>query len=201
MSYVEQHLLPAEEIRYRAHIHKITYIGPALLSAVLVPTGIAVIALTTADAVGALTILLGLVPLLGAYIAYTSSEFAITNKRVVMKTGWIQRRTLETLLSKIEGISVEQGVLARVLGYGTITITGTGGTQEPFPNIADPLEFRRQVQAQVTSSEDSRAALASAGAGTPPREERDCPFCAERILTRARVCKHCGREVEPSHAS
>ncbi len=31
---------------------------------------------------------------------------------------------------------------------------------------------------------------------TSDRSERDCPWCAERILARARVCKHCGREVE-----
>jgi predicted RNA-binding Zn-ribbon protein involved in translation (DUF1610 family) len=27
------------------------------------------------------------------------------------------------------------------------------------------------------------------------REERDCPYCAERILVRAKVCKHCGRDL------
>jgi predicted RNA-binding Zn-ribbon protein involved in translation (DUF1610 family) len=29
------------------------------------------------------------------------------------------------------------------------------------------------------------------------RVERDCPYCAERILARAKVCKHCGRDVVP----
>jgi hypothetical protein len=38
------------------------------------------------------------------------------------------------------------------------------------------------------------AAMPSA---VPVREERDCPFCAEPILKKARVCKHCGRDVEP----
>ena len=33
--------------------------------------------------------------------------------------------------------------------------------------------------------------------GGEPREERECPYCAERILKKARVCKHCGRDVEP----
>lgn len=30
----------------------------------------------------------------------------------------------------------------------------------------------------------------------PVRDERDCPFCAEPILKKARVCKHCGRDVD-----
>jgi hypothetical protein len=39
------------------------------------------------------------------------------------------------------------------------------------------------------------AALKTTPAETRP--ERECPFCAERILARAKVCKHCGRDVEP----
>lgn len=34
-------------------------------------------------------------------------------------------------------------------------------------------------------------------AAAPVREERECPFCAEPILKKAKVCKHCGRDVEP----
>lgn len=29
------------------------------------------------------------------------------------------------------------------------------------------------------------------------RHERECPYCAEPILKKARVCKHCGRDVKP----
>ena len=43
-------------------------------------------------------------------------------------------------------VRVDQGLLGRLLGYGTIVVTGTGGTNEPFASIANPLEFRRQVQ-------------------------------------------------------
>mgnify|MGYP003575375673 CR=1 FL=1 len=196
MAYVDEHLLPGEEVRHRAHIHKINYIAPAVASMILVPLGIGTMLYADMGLVGPLVALLGLIPLVGAYISYTSSEFAVTNKRVIIKTGWIQRNTLETLLGKIEAISVDQSVLGRFLGYGTITITGTGGTEERFQNIADPLDFRRQVQAQVTAPDDARIAFATAGQ-SQPREERDCPYCAERILTRAKVCKHCGRDVVP----
>lgn len=27
------------------------------------------------------------------------------------------------------------------------------------------------------------------------RDEVECPYCAERILARAKVCKHCGKQV------
>jgi uncharacterized membrane protein YdbT with pleckstrin-like domain len=80
------------------------------------------------------------------FIQQATSEFVITNKRVIIKLGIISRKTLEMNLHKIESVNVEQGMLARLLGYGTITIIGTGGTRESFADIADPLMFRRKFQ-------------------------------------------------------
>ena len=200
MSYIKSQLLPGEQIRYRGHLHRIIFV-PAGAFAVL-----AVLALVIAMQSGDWPLFWGLaIPALVAYvwaqIIYTTSEFAITNKRVVIKVGWLRRRTVETMLSKVEGINVDQSVLGRLLGYGSIVITGTGGTAEPFRNIGNPFEFRRQVQAQVSAAEDERSPYrASEPPPAPPvvmREERDCPYCAERVLARARVCKHCGRDIEP----
>jgi uncharacterized membrane protein YdbT with pleckstrin-like domain len=75
-----------------------------------------------------------------------SDEFAITNKRIIVKTGLISRKTLEMNLNKIESVNVDQSILGRMLGYGTITIIGTGGTREEFPNISNPIEFRKKFQ-------------------------------------------------------
>jgi uncharacterized membrane protein YdbT with pleckstrin-like domain len=201
MGYVDEHLLPGEQVQYRAHIHKIVFIWPILLSVIVLLVSISLFGAAMPE-LGGLLLLLAAVPLVWAYIAFHSSEFAVTDRRVIIKVGWIRRRTLETMLGKVEGIGVDQTVLGRLLGFGTITVTGTGGTKEPFANIADPLEFRRQVQAQVAGVDDYRR-VPAAPAATPiagsaaPRDERDCPYCAERILKRARVCKHCGRDVEP----
>lgn len=210
MSYIKSQLLPGEHIRYRGHLHGMIFV-PAGAFAVL-----AVLTLVFAMQSGEWPLFYGLaVPAVVAYlwaqILYSTSEFAVTNKRVVIKVGWLSRRTVETMLSKVEGINVEQSLLGRLLGYGSIVITGTGGTQEPFRNIGNPFEFRRQVQAQVSAAEDERSpyrrtpdsipapALPPTPAASPiqMREERDCPYCAERVLTRARVCKHCGRDIEP----
>src|SRR5688572_31727842 len=197
MSYIESQLLPGETIRNRGHLHRSLF-APAFIFATL-----AVLSLVIVLQSGDWPLFWGLaVPAVVGYIwaqiVYTTSEFAVTNKRVVIKVGWLRRRTVETMLSKVEGINVEQSIIGRLLGYGSIIITGTGGSQEPFRNIGDPFEFRRQVQAQVSAAEDQKGPLRSfEGAPVPMREERDCPYCAERVLARARVCKHCGREIEP----
>jgi uncharacterized membrane protein YdbT with pleckstrin-like domain len=195
MGYVEDHLLPNEEIVHRAHLHKIVYLVPLLVALTVIFIAVPAFA-TDKYTWAAAALAVALVPLVYAQIKYTSSEFAVTNKRVIIKVGFIQRRTLETLLNKVEGIEVHQSILGRMLDSGTIVVTGTGGTREQFAHIAAPLEFRRQVQAQVTTGDP----IATLQNWALSRDERECPFCAELILKRARVCKHCGKDVEPQMA-
>ena len=77
-----------------------------------------------------------------------SDEFVITNKRTICKIGLFSRKTFEMNLNKIESVNVDQSFMGRILGYGTITIIGTGGTREAFPDIADAVEFRKKFQEQ-----------------------------------------------------
>ena len=84
--------------------------------------------------------------LLGPAIIRWSSEFVITTRRIIIKTGFISRNTFEMNLSKIESVNVDQSFMGRIFGYGSMTIIGTGGTKESFHNISKPLEFRKAFQ-------------------------------------------------------
>ena len=198
MSYLDDHLLAGERIVYRAKLHWTIFLTSIVVVLLGVALGILLQVLEPAYSyAGAALAGVGLLLAIGPAIQYISSEFAVTDKRVLGKVGFIERESDETLLSKIEAIAVDQGVIGRILGFGTVTITGTGGTQERFPRISEPLEFRRQIQSQIIALDERRGSQ-PAGAAAEPREsrvERDCPYCAERILARARVCKHCGRDV------
>ncbi len=79
-------------------------------------------------------------------IQMNTQEFAITNKRVIIKVGLISRRTLEMNIDKIETVNVNQSIGGRIFGFGTITVVGTGGTREVFRCIKEPLEFRKEFQ-------------------------------------------------------
>lgn len=81
-----------------------------------------------------------------AWLERWLSEYVITNRRIIIKTGFIARNTFEMNLSKIESVNVEQSIMGRILNYGSITIIGSGGTRETFHNIAHPLEFRKSFQ-------------------------------------------------------
>lgn len=80
------------------------------------------------------------------FIQRSLSEFVITNRRIIIKTGFIARSTFEMNLSKIESVNVDQSVMGRIFNYGSITIIGTGGTRESFNNISKPLLFRKAFQ-------------------------------------------------------
>ena len=147
MSYVDSNLLPNEQITYRASLHPIIYAFPAMVLVVALLAALGGGGWIAGAAIG----VIGFVLFLPPWIRSVSSEFAITNKRVLIKVGLIRRHSLELLLQKVEGIGVDQGVLGRILGYGTITVSGVGGTKEAFRMISNPLEFRRQVQANLTS--------------------------------------------------
>jgi len=79
-------------------------------------------------------------------LAFASSELVITDKRVLIKTGIVSRQTLEMFIARIESVAVQQDVLGRMFGYGTVTIRGMGGSEEAFEAIARPIEFRNAVQ-------------------------------------------------------
>lgn len=142
MGYIESSLLPGERIVARAHLHRIVFLK-ALIAGV---TGVAV--MYWQPAAGAAIAVAGLAMAIPPFITAKSSEFGVTDKRVVIKTGVVRRRTVELLLRQIEAISVDQTVAGRLFNFGSITLSGTGGVKETFENIARPLEFRRHIQAQ-----------------------------------------------------
>ncbi len=144
MGFVERNLLPNEQVTYRASLHWIIY----LLPVIVLLAGVA-LALVIGGIAGVVVGATGLLLMIPPWVKSSSSEFAITNKRVVIKVGLIRRHSLELLLQKVEGIGVDQGIIGRILGYGTITVSGVGGTKEAFQRISNPLEFRRQVQASL----------------------------------------------------
>jgi uncharacterized membrane protein YdbT with pleckstrin-like domain len=155
MGYVDENLITDEVVTFRGQLHWVRLLGPALIAAagigLIVVLGNYVDPSTTAFRVGALILfLLGSFPLIKSLIERRAAEFAITNKRVIFKEGFVQRRTAEMFLSKIESVGVDQTILGRVFGYGSIVLRGTGGSSEPFHKISHPLEFRRQIQEQIS---------------------------------------------------
>jgi uncharacterized membrane protein YdbT with pleckstrin-like domain len=142
MGYVDSNLNPGESVVYRTSLHWIIYLAPVML------VGFGVVLAFGQTTAGLAILGLGLVLGLASWIRQMSSEFAVTTARVIVKIGFLSRRTIEINLSRVESIQVDQSLFGRMLNYGTIMVIGTGGTKEPFTLIAAPLAFRHAVQAQ-----------------------------------------------------
>lgn len=153
MSYVESSLIPGEQVLYKTGLHWIVLFWPAFFGAILALIGLPLLFAGEMPMAGIFFLTVaGTVVLLG-YLARKATEMAVTNKRIIIKVGLLSRRTFELLLSKVESIGVQEGLLGRMFGYGSVVVHGTGGTPEPFKNVAHPLEFRRQVQQRVVDFE------------------------------------------------
>jgi len=94
---------------------------------------------------GVLIVIVGILSAIGHTITYKTSEFAVTNRRVIMKQGFIRRKTMELMLGKVDSLAVNQGILGRIFGFGTVRVTVATEKQD-FVFLANPFEFRRQVQ-------------------------------------------------------
>jgi len=142
-AYVDSNLMPGERVIYRGAVHWIIYLSPVAILAF----GLAWAA-TGGGRIGIYLAALGLIAGLVAWIQQTSSEFAVTTSRVIVKTGFLSRKTVEINLARIESVSVEQGLVGRLLNFGTMVVVGTGGTKEHFTLIDNPAGFRHAVQSE-----------------------------------------------------
>ena len=149
MGYVERHLLAGERVVYKTRLHWVLFVKPALV--VLAGIILMVLLRQVQDPpwlwmFGAAVVLIGLVWAFVHYVEVMTSEFAVTTSRLILKVGLISRYTTELLLAKVESIGVQQGLIARLLNYGDLTVTGTGGAREIFRRVRDPIGFRNHVQ-------------------------------------------------------
>ena len=154
MGYVENSLGPGERVAARGTLHWWIFIHGSVVTTIgvgLVLSGHGELAL-----IGGVVMVVGLASVLGAYINHISTELAVTNRRVIAKFGFIRRRTIELNHGKVEGFHVDQGVLGRMLNFGTVTVTGTGGMQTPIPLISDPLRFRALAMQQIDETQNHR---------------------------------------------
>jgi uncharacterized membrane protein YdbT with pleckstrin-like domain len=153
MSYAQSVLQPGEAIVATGHLHWIIY----RWAIVFLIAGAALLWLErvywpSSDVVNVTAITFGvlfLVAFLYAWFIRWITEFAVTNRRVISKRGFIWRETEEMNMDKVETVDIDQTILGRILGYGDMRITGTGGTNNiEVRRIADPLALRNAIIAK-----------------------------------------------------
>jgi len=162
MGYIEKNLIAGETVLCKTRLHWIVMVRPVLLGLLLAAGGLALLvsdhethtqggAHKTMLVGGIALLVLAAFVIISGLIRRSATEVAVSNMRVLIKTGLLERRSIEVLLTKVESIGVNETALGRILGYGGVIIRGTGGTFETFDAIAHPNEFRRAVQQQISA--------------------------------------------------
>lgn len=127
MSYIDSNLIGNEQVIYRGQVTLWAWL-PWIVWGVIF---------------GLLTII-GFVLIPIGYFVLRSNEAAITNKRLIAKSGLIKRDTVEIPIKKISSLQVRQGISGRILGYGTLVISDAGTAHAPIRYIKDPMRFRKR---------------------------------------------------------
>jgi uncharacterized membrane protein YdbT with pleckstrin-like domain len=122
---VEQGLALGEEVRLRARPHGVALVAPlvrplvlAALGAVLVAVGLPVA--WPLGALGAVVLLLGSVLALRAVWRWDRTELVLTTEKLFVVHGIARRRAAAVRLARVPALEWEQGVVGRLLGYGTL---------------------------------------------------------------------------------
>ena len=129
MSYIEDSLSAGEEVRAIFTLHWVAKIPMIIWIILAIPT----IGITLILAVW-------------EWLKLRSIEQGATNKRVILKTGIISRKTDEMKISSIETIEITQGVIGRILDFGTVKVTGRGISDLIFDKIDDPMDVKRKIE-------------------------------------------------------
>jgi uncharacterized membrane protein YdbT with pleckstrin-like domain len=144
VSYVQSVILPGETLLAVGKTHWFVYVVPGFWLLVSL-----VLFVMAPWIFGAALAALALILLAKAWVYTFSTELAVTSKRVITKFGFIRRTTVELRHDKVESMHVEQSIIGRIFDFGSIVITGSGGTHAPIPYIAHPLQFRSVALAGI----------------------------------------------------
>jgi len=151
MSYIKENLMPNEKIIYTAQVSPLVFL-PAVI-AFMSTIFFIILGVTANDTAIQISLVILAVMFFFLVIRMTieattmilTTELAITNRRIIAKTGFIHRNALEMFLPKIESVNVYQNILGRWLNFGNVTITGTGGTKGTFKAIINPEKVRAKI--------------------------------------------------------
>src|SRR3989449_9917523 len=161
MGYIEKHLAPGEQVVFRTRLHPVIFAGTAALAAfVLGVVGLIVSRNELTARTVALLWLAGVIIAIGSllplYVRWQTSEFAVTDRRVLVKVGLLSVHTPELLLPKVQAIGVDQTNGGRLPGHGTLRHLGTGASVETFARVAQPQALREAVVRQAPPATAAR---------------------------------------------
>lgn len=148
MGYIAKHLLQDETILFFTRKHKIIFFYPIVLTLIAVNSYGYMVSNPILVKLAAVPFLIAAILWIYSGIEYVMSEYAVTNRRLLLREGFITRHVSELRLDAVAQVNVEQSLLGQLLGYGTIFINAFGAA-DVFTLIAGAEKFQRQINEQI----------------------------------------------------
>jgi uncharacterized membrane protein YdbT with pleckstrin-like domain len=139
-SFLKDDLMPGENVVFNTTVSPVLYFLPTMF--VIVGFGM----FGFSKWIALLAIAIGAFHFVSTFLNIKSSIYAVTNKRVVIKTGFIRRDSLDISINRIEGVSLEQNIAGRIFNFGNVYINGVGGDKAKAEFVGDPVGFKRSIQ-------------------------------------------------------
>ena len=140
MKYLKKTLSKNETVVSNPKVSKWSLVAPYSL--------FVIVGIFLAAPTAGMSLLTVIFPILAHFRRWTT-EYGVTDKKVMFKTGWIRRKTDELYTKKIEGVDVVQGIQGRMFGYGDLVFSGTGSQTVVFKMVPNPLEVKKLVQETI----------------------------------------------------
>ena len=140
------YLEPGEELRLNARPHSVALARPLGRALVAAAAGGVCVVLGssvhwTLAVVGAIALALAALLALAAVWQWDRTEVVLTTEKLFVVYGILGRRAAAVRLDRIQTVEVEQGLVGRVLGYGTLV---AGDLEIPY--VAHPRDVYRLLR-------------------------------------------------------
>jgi uncharacterized membrane protein YdbT with pleckstrin-like domain len=137
-------------VMYQAKLHKIIFFWPVVLLIISLILGYVIYTnVPKSELISSLLALFAVIWIIMTWITYHFSSLIIKKKQVILSTGVLVRQIVDIQLNKVESIDIRQTIIGSILRYGSLVITGTGGTRHVIHFLSNPLTCRRIIEQMV----------------------------------------------------
>lgn len=193
-----------EKILFKTQHHWVVLVNPFLIS--LIVFGLFILLYSVISNASLWIIVIGFLSF--SYFGYQYIErrfniWVVTNLRILDEQGVFSISAKESPLEKINNVTYHQSLTGRMLGFGDIEIqTAAEMGATTYRKIAKPNELKDAITtAQEEYKHNSMLSQAQKLAesmrenSSSLEDTIECPFCAEKIKAKAKICRFCGKEL------